>query len=231
MDRGDQVCITGRNAEPLAEAVAELGEGQAIYVAGKAHDAAHQDEVIATDAWRPSGGIDYLVNNVGTNPVFGPMLDLDLAVVRKILDINVRVRVRVDAEGRTGPGWPSTAARSSTSPRSAALRPAPGHRHLRHEQGGPDLPHRAARGRARPEDPGQRGRPGRGQDAVRQGPVRGARGGGRRAATRPGASACRRTSAPRSRSCSPTQASWITGQTWSSTAAPPSRRRRLTLPA
>src|SRR5690606_6411777 len=32
---------------------------------------------------------DYLVNNVGTNPVFGPMMDLDPSVVRKVLDINV----------------------------------------------------------------------------------------------------------------------------------------------
>ena len=37
--RGDKVCITGRNAEPLAEAVASLGADSAIYVAGKAHDA------------------------------------------------------------------------------------------------------------------------------------------------------------------------------------------------
>jgi len=88
VNRGDKVCITGRNAEPLAEAVAKLGEGQAIYVAGKAHDNAHQDEVVAR-TMEAFGRVDYLVNNVGTNPVFGPLMDLDVAVVRKILDINV----------------------------------------------------------------------------------------------------------------------------------------------
>src|SRR4030095_15747181 len=46
VNRGDKVCITGRNAEPLAEAVAKLGEDRAIYVAGKAHDSAHQDEAV-----------------------------------------------------------------------------------------------------------------------------------------------------------------------------------------
>ena len=47
VERGDRVCITGRNVEPLAEAAAELGNGT-IYVAGRAHDTAHQDEVVKT---------------------------------------------------------------------------------------------------------------------------------------------------------------------------------------
>ena len=88
VNRGDKVCITGRNAEPLAEAVAKLGQDRAFYVAGKAHDNAHQDEAVAKTL-ETFGRIDYLVNNVGTNPVFGPTLDLDAAVVRKIFDINV----------------------------------------------------------------------------------------------------------------------------------------------
>lgn len=86
--RGDRVCITGRNLEPLAQAAAELGGDQVIYVAGKAHDQAHQDEAI-TKTLEAFGRIDYLVNNVGTNPVFGPVLDLTSEVARKIIDINV----------------------------------------------------------------------------------------------------------------------------------------------
>ncbi|MDT5028931.1 MAG: hypothetical protein QOE61_5357, partial [Micromonosporaceae bacterium] len=82
VDRGDRVCITGRNAETLAEATESLGMQRAIFVAGKAHDATHQEEAVGRtlDAF---GRLDYLVNNVGTNPVFGPMLDLDADVVRK----------------------------------------------------------------------------------------------------------------------------------------------------
>jgi NAD(P)-dependent dehydrogenase (short-subunit alcohol dehydrogenase family) len=87
VERGDRVCITGRNAEPLAEAAASLGAG-AMFVAGKAHDVTHQEETVARvlDAF---GRIDYLVNNVGTNPVFGPTIELDSAIMRKILDINL----------------------------------------------------------------------------------------------------------------------------------------------
>jgi NAD(P)-dependent dehydrogenase (short-subunit alcohol dehydrogenase family) len=88
VDRGDRVCITGRTAETLAGAAESLGEGRAIFVAGKAHDAAHQEEAVGRtlDAF---GRVDYLVNNVGTNPVFGSIIDLDADVVRKILDINL----------------------------------------------------------------------------------------------------------------------------------------------
>ena len=57
-------------------------------MAGKAHDAAHQEETVARTL-EAYGRIDYLVNNVGTNPVFGPVLDLDRDAVRKILDINL----------------------------------------------------------------------------------------------------------------------------------------------
>jgi NAD(P)-dependent dehydrogenase (short-subunit alcohol dehydrogenase family) len=88
VDRGDRVCITGRNAEPLAEAVAALGEGRAIGVAGRAHDSAHLADAVDR-TMRSFGRIDYLVNNVGTTPVFGPVIDLDADVIRKILDINV----------------------------------------------------------------------------------------------------------------------------------------------
>ncbi len=87
VDRGERVCITGRQAEPLAEAAAKLG-GDTIYSVGKAHDPQHQEETVRAvlDAF---GRIDHLVNNVGTNPVFGPVLDLEADLVRKILDINL----------------------------------------------------------------------------------------------------------------------------------------------
>jgi len=88
VNRGDKVCITGRNAEPLAEAVAKLGEGQAIYVAGKAHDNAHQDEAVAR-TMEAFGRIDYLVNNVGTNPVFGPLIELSEEAWDKVMMTNV----------------------------------------------------------------------------------------------------------------------------------------------
>jgi NAD(P)-dependent dehydrogenase (short-subunit alcohol dehydrogenase family) len=87
--RGDRVCVTGRGAEALQEAVERLGgPGRAIGVPGKAHDEAHQADAVAR-TMEAFGRIDYLVNNAGTNPVFGALADLDLAVVRKIYDTNV----------------------------------------------------------------------------------------------------------------------------------------------
>ena len=87
--RGDRVLVTGRDPETLAAAVAQLGgPGRAVAVAGKAHHEPHQDEAVAT-ALETFGRIDYLVNNVGTSPVFGPLVEASTEVVRKILDINV----------------------------------------------------------------------------------------------------------------------------------------------
>ncbi|GAA0927746.1 SDR family oxidoreductase [Streptomyces thermoalcalitolerans] len=86
--RGDRVCITGRNEDALKEAVAKLGSDRVIGVAGKAHDEAHQAEAVER-VMEAFGRVDYLVNNAGTNPVFGPMADLDLNVARKVFETNV----------------------------------------------------------------------------------------------------------------------------------------------
>ncbi|AXE84397.1 MULTISPECIES: SDR family oxidoreductase [unclassified Streptomyces] len=86
--RGDRVVITGRNEDALKEAVEQLGADRAVYVAGKAHDEAHQ-AVAVERAMEAFGRIDFLVNNAGTNPVFGPIADLDLNVARKVFETNV----------------------------------------------------------------------------------------------------------------------------------------------
>ncbi|MFH8347314.1 SDR family oxidoreductase [Streptomyces sp. NPDC018045] len=86
--RGDKVCITGRNEDALKEAVESLGADRVIGVAGKAHDEAHQ-RVAVERAMEAFGRVDHLVNNAGTNPVFGPIADLDLNVARKVFETNV----------------------------------------------------------------------------------------------------------------------------------------------
>lgn len=89
VDRGDRVLITGRDPQRLSDAVTALGgEPHAVGVAGKAHDDDHQAEVVQR-AMDTFGRIDYLVNNVGANPVVGPLMELEPAAVRKIFDINV----------------------------------------------------------------------------------------------------------------------------------------------
>ncbi|GAP48997.1 2-deoxy-D-gluconate 3-dehydrogenase [Streptomyces azureus] len=86
--RGDRVCITGRNEDALKEAVERLGSDRVIYVAGKAHDEAHQATAVER-TMEAFGRVDFLVNNAGTNPVFGPIADLDLNVARKVFETNV----------------------------------------------------------------------------------------------------------------------------------------------
>ncbi|MFV0130989.1 SDR family oxidoreductase [Streptomyces sp. HMX112] len=86
--RGDRVCITGRGEEALEEAVERLGADRVIGVAGKAHDEEHQALAVRR-TMEAFGRVDHLVNNAGTNPVFGPLAELDLGVARKVYETNV----------------------------------------------------------------------------------------------------------------------------------------------
>ena len=88
VDEGARVVITARKKEALDEAVAGLGgPGHALAVAGKADDAEHQAETVrrAIDAF---GSVDLLVNNTGINPVVAPLAETDLAVARKVVEVN-----------------------------------------------------------------------------------------------------------------------------------------------
>ena len=85
---GGRVVITGRSAETLKEAVAELGEDRALGVAGKADDAEHRAAAIAQAIDR-FGRLDHLVNNAGINPAYGPLAQLEVGAARKILEVNV----------------------------------------------------------------------------------------------------------------------------------------------
>jgi NAD(P)-dependent dehydrogenase (short-subunit alcohol dehydrogenase family) len=87
-DEGARVVITGRGKEALDEAVTRLGgPGVALAVPGKVDDIEHQTETIRLVIER-FGSLDFLVNNTGINPWFGPMVDLDLGAARKILEVN-----------------------------------------------------------------------------------------------------------------------------------------------
>ncbi|MEU0404515.1 SDR family oxidoreductase [Streptomyces sp. NPDC006197] len=85
---GAKVVITGRKPDVLTEAVASLGgPDRALGIAGHAADTEHQDEVIA-QAIATFGSADLLVNNTGINPVYGPLITLDLGVARNIVEVN-----------------------------------------------------------------------------------------------------------------------------------------------
>ncbi len=89
VDRGARVAVTARRPDTLAEAVDRLGgPGRALGVSGRAADPDSRMQAIeATMA--EYGSIDLLVNNTGTNPVYGPLLDIDLAAARAIVETNV----------------------------------------------------------------------------------------------------------------------------------------------
>lgn len=87
VDEGANVVITARGEDALKEAVASLGE-RASYVAGKADDAAHREQVVQ-HAMDTHGSIDVLINNTGINPVFGKLLDVEAEASRKIFEVNV----------------------------------------------------------------------------------------------------------------------------------------------
>jgi NAD(P)-dependent dehydrogenase (short-subunit alcohol dehydrogenase family) len=84
---GAQVCVTGRKADALDQAVADLGPDVAMGVAGRADDERHQDEVVSRTL-EAFGRLDILVNNAGINPVYGPLVELDLGAARKVVEVN-----------------------------------------------------------------------------------------------------------------------------------------------
>jgi NAD(P)-dependent dehydrogenase (short-subunit alcohol dehydrogenase family) len=89
LDEGARVVITARKPEGLQAALAELDAGDAaLSVAGRADDAEHQRDAVST-AVREFGSLDVLVNNTGINPAFGPIIGIDDAAARKIMDVNV----------------------------------------------------------------------------------------------------------------------------------------------
>jgi NAD(P)-dependent dehydrogenase (short-subunit alcohol dehydrogenase family) len=85
---GARVCITARKPEPLSEAIEQFPRESVIAVAGKSDDPEHRLEVLDT-VFRDFGHLDILVNNAGINPVFGPLMALELGAARKIIEVNL----------------------------------------------------------------------------------------------------------------------------------------------
>ncbi|MEP6651296.1 MAG: SDR family oxidoreductase [Lapillicoccus sp.] len=88
VDEGARVCVTARRQDALDAAVESLGgPDHAMAVAGKADDLEHQRDTVARVV-ETFGSLDLLVNNTGINPVYGPLMQLDLGAARKIVEVN-----------------------------------------------------------------------------------------------------------------------------------------------
>lgn len=91
---GAAVAITARQPAALHAAAAELagtvrgGPARVLALPGNAGDPTARAEAADRTVER-FGSLDVLVNNVGINPVYGPLMHADLDAVRKILDVNV----------------------------------------------------------------------------------------------------------------------------------------------
>jgi NAD(P)-dependent dehydrogenase (short-subunit alcohol dehydrogenase family) len=89
IDRGYNVTITARKPEALNQTAALLGDAtRVLAIAGNSGDAEHRHAVVASTIER-FGRLDALVNNAGINPAVGPLAEMDLDAVRKILDVNL----------------------------------------------------------------------------------------------------------------------------------------------
>lgn len=122
---GARVCITGRDADTLAAAVRELRDtGPAISVPGRVDDPDHQADAIERTL-HEFGSVDMLVNNAGTNPVFGDVIDISAAAARKIFEVNALAPL--SWAQRAYRAWMSAHGGGIVNVTSVAgLRPAPG---------------------------------------------------------------------------------------------------------
>ncbi len=89
-DRGSRVLITGRKPEAIDAAVDSL-RATGAEVRGVV---CHQGDSVAIEEMfrridEEGVALDGVVVNAGTNPVMGPLIDVDLAAWQKILDVNL----------------------------------------------------------------------------------------------------------------------------------------------
>lgn len=106
IDDGATVIITARKEEALREAAETLGPN-AHWVAGSVGDDDHHSEI--ETVLEKLGPLDLLVNNVGINPVYGPMMEIDPKAAQKIINTNVlgsfeltRLAVRMGLRNQRG---------------------------------------------------------------------------------------------------------------------------------
>jgi NAD(P)-dependent dehydrogenase (short-subunit alcohol dehydrogenase family) len=92
LEAGANVMLSSRKAADLEEAVADLVDAGAdaskvAWQVAHVADAEQAQACLAATVGR-FGGLDVLVNNAGTNPYYGPMIDIDVARAQKTFEVN-----------------------------------------------------------------------------------------------------------------------------------------------
>jgi NAD(P)-dependent dehydrogenase (short-subunit alcohol dehydrogenase family) len=88
-EAGGNVMLVSRSAENLqsaAETLRGLG-GEVDWTVAHVGHSEHADAAVAATIER-FGSLDALVNNAGTNPYFGPLMEIDDARMQKTIDVN-----------------------------------------------------------------------------------------------------------------------------------------------
>lgn len=85
---GAKVIVSSRSQESVEQVATEIGPN-AIGVA--CHVGREESlKALVETTMKHFGGVDILVNNAATNPVFGPLVDADSRAFEKIMDVNVK---------------------------------------------------------------------------------------------------------------------------------------------
>ena len=87
---GSKVTICSRKQENVESAIKELGEHSSLSGLTAHVGRAEEIEQLVDAAEAQFGTVNVLINNAGTNPYFGPIIDSELEAWDKTMDINVR---------------------------------------------------------------------------------------------------------------------------------------------
>ena len=83
------VVVTGRKEQTLEELSKEVDNKNFYTIAAKADDEEAADKT-CKDVNEKFGSLDILINNAGTNPAGGALMDVDIGAVQKTWDVNLR---------------------------------------------------------------------------------------------------------------------------------------------
>jgi NAD(P)-dependent dehydrogenase (short-subunit alcohol dehydrogenase family) len=88
---GAKVVVSSRKQSAVNEVAAQM-VGMGIDAVGIACNTGEtvQIEKLVEETHAQFGGVDILVNNAATNPIFGPVVQADLNAFDKIMDVNVK---------------------------------------------------------------------------------------------------------------------------------------------